>query len=67
MNRKILTTNHGKALQLTLSPFEVTVLIRLAAAANIPMIVARMTDMGQYTDTQAVGNTIRTFYNLLEK
>lgn len=67
MNRKILTTNRGKCLQITLSPFEVSVLIRLAASANIPMIVARMTDMGQYTDTQAVGNTIRTFYNLLEK
>jgi hypothetical protein len=67
MNRKILTTNSGKCLQITLSPFETSVLIRLAAAANIPMIVARMIDMGQYTDMQAVGNTIRTFYNLLEK
>ena len=67
MNRKILTTNSGKCIQITLSPFETSVLIRLAAAANIPMIVARMTDMGQYTDTQAVGNTIRNFHNLLEK
>jgi hypothetical protein len=67
MNRKILTTNTGKCLQITLSPFEVTVLQRLAAAANIPAIVAKMKQLNMYTDTQAVGNTIKNFYNLLEK
>lgn len=67
MNRKVLTSNHGKVLQITLSPFEVSVLIRLAASANIPVIVSKMNQLNMYTDVQAVGNTIRNFHNLLEK
>ena len=67
MNRKILTSNSGKVLQITLSPFEVSVLMTMAAAANLPGIASRMNQKNMYTDVQAVGNTVRNFYNLLEK
>ena len=67
MNRKILTTNTGNVLQITLSPFEASVLLTMAAAANLPGIASIMNQKNMYTDVQAVGNTVRNFYNLLEK
>ena len=70
MNRKILTTANGTIMELTLFPFERCILQRLAAQANIPLIVSNVNiikDNPFYTDVQVVEVVIRTFYTLLEK
>lgn len=69
MNRKILTTANGNVLQITLSPFEGLILLKLAAHGNIPSLVSAINqEKGAYhTDSSAVGTVVRNFYNLLEK
>lgn len=62
MNRKILTSNNGPLLQITLTPWETQILLSLTAKANIPAIASVV-----HSDNQAVGKVVRDFYLILEK
>lgn len=56
-------------MNISLSPFEIIVLIEMAGVVSIPDIVKKLNAPHRYafTDVQAVGNVVKNFYNLLEK
>lgn len=61
MQRKALTTINGTVIQITVSPFEMLVLRRMAAKASIPNIADSLV-----SSHDSVGRVIRDFYTLLE-
>lgn len=62
MNRKILTSNNGPLLQITLTPWEVSILTILSGKADIPSIATAV-----HSDAHSVGKVIRDFYLICKK
>lgn len=73
MNTKSLSSAHGPLLQITLTPWEITVLEAMVELAAIPPVTDRLNVKHPvnynvcYASNQSVGLVMRDFYNALDK
>ena len=70
MNSKTLSSINGPLLQITLTPWELTVLRATVELASIPKIAAHINEDKfdtdpYYVDNQGAGDTLRSFLNAL--
>lgn len=69
---KILTSHNGRLLQITFTPWEITVLQSMVELANIPSVTDRMNVKHPvdynvcYASNQSVGMVMRDFYKGLD-
>lgn len=73
MNTKTLSSAHGSLLQITLTPWEITVLEAMVELVAIPPVTNRVNvkhhgdDNACYATNQSVGFVMRDFYKALDK
>lgn len=73
MNTKIVNSHHGSLLQITLTPWEITVLQSVVVIVAIPPVTDRVNvkhhgdDNTCYASNTSVGMVMRDFYKALDK